>query len=311
MIIGINALTSYVKVQGNSGKNGKNIQNNTTFKSRPLKIMRNAGLSLVAATILSTVSSCSNFKQKVSDDTKENQSNTEAVDTITTDRGMLQKDNNVQRHYHYFPRENSVDADNYDWSEEIYPDGRVEKDSFGYNISISPTGERTVIHTEIKEFGNTVTKELPDGTKIVRNNYYTDVPKEILYVETEYWANGKMRERNYYDEHPVNEEEPDGEFVVEKSTYKYNDKEVLLAWETNQIDSMRSEKYNKYDKKGRLIYDDVKNEKYEYKKGAKNPFRAISEYDGCKRITLYNDSGDVKKIFFEAIDGTITEAEVK
>ena len=94
---------------------------------------------------------------------------------------------------------------------------------------------------------------------------------------------------------------------IEKSFYKYNEDELLLMWETSEIDSMRSEKNNKYDKKGRLIYDDIKNEKYEYKRGAKYPFRATSIYDGCKRIKLFNPDGSLIKVFFKAQDGTITD----
>ena len=221
------------------------------------------------------------------------------------------RDNHVKRVYHYYPSEN-VSAENYNWSELVYPDGRIEKDSMGYKIFVSPKGERMVIHTKQDEYGHTtITKEFPDGTKNVHIDYRTNMPNETLYVETNYWPNGNMKEHFYYNEYPANNKEQDGERIIEKSHYQYNENEVLIMWETTQIDSARNESNNKYDKKGRLIYDDVKNEKYEYKLGAKHPYRAISELEGCKRIILLNSDGTVKKEFFKAEDGTITDIKAQ
>ena len=309
MILGINPLSSLGKVVNNGKKNAK-VFGNKAFHSSPVRMVRNTGLALAAATMLSTLSSCKFFKKESPDDVVEVNSRIEKTDSSYSTVGEYRyRDNRIYKSYHYFPTDdNNVKAENYDWSETIYPDGRIERDSFGYKISITPSGKRTVVKTEQDEYGHvTVTKEYPDGTKVVRTDYKTGMPNEVLFVESSFWSNGNLKERNFYNEYPANKNNPDSAKVIEQSLYKYNENEVLLMWESSEIDSARSEKNNKYDRKGRLIYDDIMNEKYQYKFGSKIPFRAISEYDGCKRIKLFNKDGSIEREYFKAQDGTITE----
>ena len=306
MIIGVNSVSNYSKFINTNKKNyvkNKNI----TFESSSSNVMRKAGMAIAAATLLYSTS-CIFPKRSSSNDVISVKSISEKTDSSYISIGEYHyKNNQVRINYHYFPTDNNIDAESYNWSETIYPDGRIEKDSMGYAISITPEGKRTVVKTEQDEYGNLkVATEFPDGTKIVRIDYNTDMPKEILYEETSFWSNGNKKEHNYFNEYPINKEEPDGEKIIEKSVYKYNENGVLLMWESNELDSMRSKDNNKYDKKGRLIYDDLKNEKYEYKFNSKKPFRATSEIEGCKRIKLFNQNGSIKKEYFKAKDGTIT-----
>ena len=311
MIIGINALTGYGKCAGSKLNAKKCVQCDIYFKSAPLRSVRNAGLAVAAATMLSALSSCSFIKKSPVNNVVEEKLLVEKKDktyTSVSDEYRF-RDNRVQKCYHYFPMDENVSADNYSWAESIYPDGSIERDSMGYKISITPDGKRTVVHNWKDESGHeNILKEYPDGTKVQRINYNTGVPKEILYTETIYWPNGNIKERYFYNEYLSNSDKR--EKVVEKSIHKYNEDEVLLMWESSQIDSMRSSKYNKYDKKGRLIYDDVLDEKYQYKGDAKIPYRAVSEKDGCQHIKLLNTDGSIQREYFKAQEGTITECEL-
>ncbi len=310
MIIGINALTGYGKSARSILNAKKSVQSCIGFKSAPLKSMRNASLAIAATTVLSALSACSFFKKPSVNDVAETKTlieNNDSIYTSIVEYGY--RDNRTQRRYHYLPMAEEVNSDNYSWSELIYPDGKIERDSMGYKISITPDGKRTVVHNWKDESGHeNILKEYPDGTKIERINYNTGMPNEVLYTETKYWPNGNMKECYFYNEYLSNSNKQ--EKVVEKSIHKYNEDEVLLMWESSQIDSMRSSKHNKYDKKGRLVYDDVLDEKYQYNGNSKTPYSAISEKDGCKHIKLLNTDGSVQREYFKAQDGTITECDV-
>ena len=269
--------------------------NNISFKSKfGRKIIKNLALGVAATTLLT--SSCINKNNNTSKD--------EFVADTTYNEA-----NNIQKSYHYFPTEDgSVDATNYSWVETIFPDGKILRDSFGYNITISPKGERTVVHTTIDECGNkTTTTVHPDGNRNVHIDYKLDNPSEILYVEKNYRKDGTLKDNKYYNEIPLDS------FGVQRSIEQsfeiYDEHEVLLAWVSNVADSARNKKYNKYDKLGRLIYDDIKNERFKYSGKSKIPRISVAYYDDCRRITLYNKDGSVQKTYFKASNGTITNQD--
>jgi hypothetical protein len=54
----------------------------------------------------------------------------------------------------------------------------------------------------------------------------------------------------------------------------------------------------------------VLDEKYQYNGNAKIPYSAVSEKDGCQHIKLLNADGSVRREYFKAQDGTITECDV-
>ena len=280
------------------------LKNNITF--RGLSKYKNVGFALGTAALLS-FSSC---KQPSPNDIVDILTTVENNDSMnSTIHEYKFRDERCQKHYHYFPKNNDdFSSSNYDWVETIYPDGRIEKDSLGYQISITPEGERTVVKTEKDDNGNTViTTTLPDGSKIVRTEYNPTIKGEILSVRNKYWPSGKIKEITYLNEYPSDSTNINSKKITEKENLYYSENEVLLKWETTKIDPERNIKYNKYDHKKRLIYDDIKNEKYQYKGNSKTPYRSISIYDDCKRITLYDKEGNVEKIYFKASDGTITE----
>ena len=281
------------------------LKNNITF--RGLSKYKNVGFALGTAALLS-FSSC---KQPSPNDVVDISTTIENNDSInSTVHEYKYRDDRSEKHYHYFPKNSDTELspNNYDWVETIYPDGRIEKDSLGYQISITPEGERTVVKTEKDDSGNTViTTTLPDGSKIIKTEYKPTVEGEILSVRNTYSPNGKIKEILYFNEYPSDTANIKSEKIIEKECLHYNENEILVKWESTKIDSERNEKNNKYDRKKRLIYDDIKNEKYQYKGNSKTPFRSTSVYDDCKRITLYDKEGNVEKIYFKASDGTITE----
>lgn len=278
--------------------------NNMTFNGFPRRTLRNTGIALMTAAML-TSGSCSN-KKYGTDST--NFTKTEISDKFDTKIDTVEKHQAVKNVYHYFPKDDNIITNKPDWSEKRYPDGRVEIDSLEYKISITPDGKRTTVKTETDEQGNiTTTTEFPDSTKIVTIDYKTINPSEKLIVEQTYWSNGNLKEHKYYNEYPSDSTNIESNKIIEQNYMKYSENGVLLQWETSQIDPERNKNNNQYDRKGRLTYDDVKNEKYLYKENDTIPYKSISEYDDCKRITLYTDSGKVEKIFFQAIDGTITQ----
>ena len=281
------------------------LKNNITF--RGLSKYKNVGFALGTAALLS-FSSC---KQPSPNDVVDISTTIENNDSInSTVHEYKYRDDRSEKHYHYFPKNSDTELSpkNYDWVETIYPDGRIEKDSLGYQISITPEGERTVVKTEKDDNGNTViTTTLPDGSKIIKTEYKPTVEGEILSVRNTYWPNGKIKEIMYFNEYPSDTANIKSKKIIEKECLHYNENEILVKWESTKIDSERNEKNNKYDRKKRLIYDDIKNEEYQYKGNSKTPFRSTSVYDDCKRITLYDKAGNIEKIYFKASDGTITE----
>ena len=281
--------------------------NHTTFTGSKSTGLRKAGYAFLAATML-TATSCTN-KSKSENDTTDIISQTEQTDSFSSSaKKDSNKNNQVQRYYHYFPKEEGVTGDQYDWTETIYPDGRIEKDSMGHQITITPEGERTVITTENDDNGNkTVTTDLPDSTKIVQVDYKTNNPNEILHTEKIYWENGNIKESKYYNEYPSDSTDINSPKITEESHELYNENGVLIFWEINKNDSLPNDSDLVYDKRGRIIYDNLKNEKYLYKGKHKTPYRSISIHNDCQRITEYNKNGSAKKIYFKASDGTITK----
>lgn len=291
---------------GMVNNNYKNYNTGLMFK-RKIKSARTLGYALTAAMIsLSACNSC--YKKNSPDNIIDSVAKTEKNDSsnLSVEESHL-RDNRVQKHYHYFPSDNNITAENYSWTEVIYPDGRIEKDSFGHNIFISPDGNKTVIKTEKDEHGSTkITKTFPDGSKIIHNDYSKN--GDSTYIEKAYWPNGNLKENKYYNEYMLSDSiNNDSTKIVEECYEKYNENEVLIYWKSNVSDPDRNEKYNKYDRQKRIIYDDVKNEHYKYKGSSLIPYQSYSDYEGCKRITSYNTDGTVNKIYFIAADGTVTD----
>lgn len=288
----------------------RNLQSRQKSNGVPFKgsfnTARAFGYTFIAAAMLS-LASCNNNRNKTDKD---------VVTTVQTDidiqpaQVIQEPEAKIQsvKIYHYDPTDEPLTPENYSWSETQFPDGSVEKDSLGYQISITADGKRKSIHTETDETGNTTTTIIyPDSTKFVRTDYITYKPGEILFTETKYRSNGSMAERRYYNEYTVEDSTNVPQIKTEQSIHRFNDKDILIMWDSSITDSLRSADYNEYDKKGRIIYDDLKQERYEYKGESKTPYRSVSECDDCQRIKMYNPEGAVIKDFFKASDGTITE----
>lgn len=274
--------------------------NNIAFNSRSRKLLRNSCYALMAAAMLTTAA-CSNKN-------KTDNSQSPASDSLFFDTDSFETQNRVQNIYHYFPTEDGSISSVPDWSEKIYPDGRREIDSLEYKISVDTNGEKTVVKTETDSLGNTViTTNYPDSTKTVQTIHILNSPNEKLESEKTYWSNGKLKENKIYYEHPSDSTDVNSPLSVTENYERYNEKGVLLFWESANNTPDNNDSINTYDSKNRLIFNAAENENYQYKGDEKTPFRSVAEYNGCKRITLYNDSGDVKRIYFEASDGTITE----
>ena len=283
---------------------GCNRNSKIAFNSK-LSKARAWGCAFSAAALMS-LSACINSNNKNADTyEKENVSVIDKNISNVLSENKKTENNKAYRSYHYFPTDDNITAENFSWSEIVYPDGRIEKDSLGHKIYISADGKRTIIKTEKNEQGFvTITKIFPDNSKRVYSNYSQD--GDSLYVEKEYWPNGNLKENKYFNEYVKNYVNDSIIKIKEEEYELYNENEVLIYWESTISDPERSSKYNKYDKQRRIIYDDIKQEKYQYKGNSKIPFQSYSEHDGCKRITLYNPDGSVKNIYFKAKDGTIT-----
>ena len=294
-----------IGIVNNNYRNNCNIV--PVFKNK-IKKAKTFGYALTAAAMMS-FSACNSCNKNISPDNTNYGVETNAINNssdISAKKNPLDN-KRAQKYYHYFPSENNITAENYAWSEIVYPDGRVEKDSLGHNISISPDGKRTVIKTEKDDQGFTkITKSFPDGSKIIHNDYSKN--GDSTYTEKVYWPNGNLKENSFYSEYFLPDStNNDSTKIIEKSYERYNENEVLIYWESDVFDSDRNEKHNKYDRQKRIIYDDIKNEHYQYKGNSSIPYQSYSEYEGCKRITLYNPDSTVNKIYFEAADGTITD----
>lgn len=281
------------------------------YKGKSAKMIRNIGLAFTTAGLL-TLASCkkSNNTFYNNDDIVEIKTNNQEMDCVDVDiEKQKNGTKNVKTSYYYFPSENEINANNYSWTKKEYPDGHVEIDSLEYKISISPKGERTEIKTEKDEQGiETVTTTLPDGIRIVKRIYPPTKENEIIYTEKTYRSDSTLKEIYYYNEYPTDSiHSYTDKKIVETRDY-YNEKGILVKWEkSGNDDPERSECFNKYDNKKRLIYDDIGNETYKYKKDSMTPYMSTAVNDNCKRITLYNNDGSVQKVYFEASDGTITE----
>lgn len=273
--------------------------NNIAFCSSKQTVARNIGYALLASAML-TLSACTDKKQQPDKTEDETEMAWEGSNTTVI--------NAPKTVYHYLPKDDIVANDNYDWLETVYPDGRVEKDSLGYQISVSPEGQRTVIKTETDSLGNTITiTDYPDSTKTIKTDYQTKNINEILLTEQTFWANGNIKENKYYNEHPSDTADITSPTVAEQEITRFNENGILIYWETNCINPERNDSNNIYDNKGRIIYNDIKNEKYLYNGESETPFQSTSQYDDCLRITEYNSDGTIQKIYFKASDGTITE----
>ena len=294
-----------LKININYTTNYSHKYNQPAFNGLSRKMLRNTGYALTAATILS-FASCSNNNNNTKQDTDSFQ--TEVKDSLNEKIDSTDNKPKVENIYHYFPKDNNIITDVPDWSEKIFPDGSREIDSLEYNIKISPEGKRTVTKTETDETGNTtITTEFPDSTKTVKIIYKTLKPKEILEVEKTYWSNGKLKENKLFNEYLSDSTNLSSPTIIKQRYERFNEDEVLLYWETNGTDVEVNDSNSIYDDDKRIIYNNIKNEKYYYKGTHKTPYTSVSEFENCKRTILYNDSGLVEKTIFEAADGTITE----
>lgn len=291
--------------------NYKKINNvhRSTVKNCKNKMLRYTGYAIMSAAMFSAAS-CSYIKRnKTKGDVVEIVSKTYETDSDYTSGGEHNyKNNNVKKIYHYYPNEGNPNADKYDWVETIYPDGSIFKDSMEYQISITPDGKRTAIHTTKDEFDNTIiTTTFPNGSKTRITNYKSENVNSQSSLEEIYWNNGNIKEKKYQNEYPSDSTDINSPKITEQCNEIYNKDGVLLYWEKSSTDSLKKEINKTYDNKGRLIYDSLENEKYQYNGTNKKPFRSIAEYEGCQRIKLYKNDGTVKREFFKASDGTITK----
>ena len=277
--------------------NNKSKNRNVNFNGAKHNILRNMSYAMVVSSLFAAYS-CIN---------RNNNTNKETDNPGLVIKEQNKNDTQIRKSFHYFPKDdNNINSDQFDWSETFYPDGRIVKDSLGHLITITPDGERTVIKTEIDQSGNIkITTDYPDKTRVEKTEYKTK-PQEKLYVEKTFWSNGNIKECKYYNEY-LDSTSTYSKKEIEYSCERYNENGVLLYWDSDIKDPERNKIFNKYDRKGRLIYDDVKNENYKYKGQSRTPYKSISRHEDCERITLYNDSGSVQKIYFKAADGTITK----
>ena len=298
-IIGIN---SFYGLRTNYCTNNKK----TSFKGIPNgRILKTYGMVLTAAGML-TLTSCNNKKQDVqSEDLKE----TVEKKNISSSSDYIEE-NKVKTYYHYYPRSNNmISSGDYDWSETVYPDGSIERDSAGYKITIAPDGERTVTKTKRnnKENTTTTTTEYNDGTKVIYIDSETIRPKE--YVKDSITAENDLSDK-IDTKTAVKDSTVTDSIKTQKQIYKYyNDKNILLYWHIEVTTSEQNDSTNVYDNQGRLILDCTKNEKFEYKNKRKTPYQSVIEIEGCKRYTIYKKDGSIKSIYFKASDGTVTKQE--
>ena len=273
---------------------------NLSFGSRRQNLIRRGCYALLATAMLTTAA-CTNKNRADNPQISE-------TDSLTTVTDSFEIENRIHNIYHYFPTDDGSISNAPDWSEKIYPDGRKEIDSLEYKISVDVNGEKTIVKTETDSVGNTtVTTNYPDSSKTVLTIYKLNNPNEKLELEKTYWSNGKLKESKIYYEHPSDSTNINSPLTITENYERYNENEVLLYWESVNNNPEENDSIDTYDNQNRIIFNVAKNENYQYKNDEKTPFRSVAEYNGCKRITLYTDSGDVKRIYFEASDGTITE----
>ena len=266
------------------------------------QIFRTCTMGMTAAALLA-LTSCNNKKQDV-----KSENLTEVVEKKDSTKTFENTNDKPKRYFYYYPRSNNeINSGNYDWSETVYPDGSIERDSAGYKITISPSGERTVIKTQKDNKGNTTTTttEYNDGTKMVFIDFETKIPVE---------SNDSIKQNEVgaeIDSTKITKDSVKTDSIkTQKQIFKfYNEKNILLYWDVETETPERKDSINIYDNQGRLIYDCAKNEKYEYKNKRKTPYLSVTELEGCKRYTIYRKDGSVKSIYFEASDGTKTKLD--
>jgi len=216
--------------------------NEVQFKGSSFNTARAFGYTFIAAAMLS-LASCNNNKNKTDKD---------VVTTVQTDID-IQPAQVIQepaakmksvKIYHYNPTDEPLNPENYSWTETKFPDGSIEKDSLGYQISITADGKRKSVHTETDEQGNTTTTIIyPDSTKFVRIDYTTYKPDEILFTETKYRSDGSMAERRFYNEYTVEDSTNVPQIKAEQSIHRYNDKDILCVQRTLTNMTRRAELY--------------------------------------------------------------------
>ena len=125
-----------IGIVNNNYRNNCNIV--PVFKNK-IKKAKTFGYALTAAAMMSLSACQSCYKKTSPDDIIDSVKITEKKDSsfLSINEYHL-RDNRIKKRYHYLPSENKITAENYAWSEIVYPDGKVEKDSLGHNISISP-----------------------------------------------------------------------------------------------------------------------------------------------------------------------------
>lgn len=271
---------------------------NRVFSAKNIKTAaKTMGLALAATTMLTTAS-CNKKSEPNTTDSAYIESGKFLLDEYckTSSRRVLHYGNKVGR---------IVDLDDYDWAETIYPDGSSVRDSAGLKIYITPNGERTVEEVVTDRFNNKITtKNLPDGKKLVRKDFYLKDTQEVLYTEKMYNTKDILISDKYYNK--ILSDKSKNKFKEEEMLEIFNDNGILLKWITNK-DITKSDTVSRYDELGRIIYDFEKNEYYSYKKNNTQPYKSYQMYKGCTRITEYNDKDTIPKIYFVASDGTITE----
>ena len=305
MILGV----SPVSLSNRYVKNSKPVKHAPAPSFHGLKndMYKYTGLGLAALAMFATIS-CNGRKTDAiytKEDTVENKVEININDNIQTEQNL--PDKAPRTIYHYNPSDDVVHAEDYSWREVIYPDGKVKRDSMGYDITIDSNGGRTIEYKMTDNRGNFITiKEFPDGTKVALTDYY--IPNESLSVKTTYWANGNIRLREYFNKYPAADSLT---HAVDTAKYEYNQEGILLRWIDGIKDPERSDSNNVYDRYGRLEYDDVANERYFYKGKNKTPYQATSEYDGCIRYKIFNPDSTLNRVYFKATDGTITDADIQ
>ena len=283
-----------MKVQLGSFLQSNASYNNLSFRNTR-KTSLKCGLALFASSMLFTA--CNNFKNN-------HEKNTDKIESTDSNYEDTFK-NSSYKVYHYEKARNSVNLSDYDWCETIFPDGRIVRDSAGLKIYISPRGERIVEHKSIDRYGNeTITKEFPDGTKIVRKNFFLKNPNENQYTEKIYNKQDILIENKYYNKICLNGSKD--KFTTEELYEKYNDNGILLKWITNKKIEP-TDTISIYDEQGRIIYDKYKNEHYKYTGEDTIPSISYQIYKGCKCITKYNSDHTAYETYFEASNGTITK----
>ena len=212
----------------------------TNFYGTKYNTVRNIGFAFLASSLLAACDL--KIKQNPDEDVLEIGVENNNIDTLTITPEQINEKTHPTKTYYYLPRDNDIDAEQYEWTETKYPDGRIEKDSLGYKISITPEGDRTVIYTDTDSLGNKfTTTELPDGSKIFRTDYLTDM-NEKYYEEKIYRPDGSLKESSFYKEYiPIDSMHNNMEKIIEYKYAKYDEQGILTSIDSNINDSIKNE----------------------------------------------------------------------